>query len=582
MNPESPRLIRTERVDDLPVLFASVQRLRVAELLDRSFPAHHLWKGDLSFGEVVAAWLVFLVSQGDHRLYSLQTWAEHNRLTLEACLGKPVRPLDFHDDRLADVLDALARAEPWQAFEADLNRHTLRVYDLDPALFRIDTTTASSYAEVLSEHGLLQFGHSKDNDDLPQLKVAVAALDPLGLPVTTACVAGNTADDPLYVPAIRKVQDTFGRGGKTYVGDCKMAALGTRAYLASTGDYYLCPLSEKQLSKEDRRALLQPVWQGQRPLRPVYRPAATPEQEPELVAEGFSVDVVVQAEVAGRRLRWTERRWLVRSLAFARAQQEQLDRRLGQAAEQLHKLNQRKQGKKRLTAKELQAAAARIVQEQRAEGLLEWQVRTSTHQRQRRRYGDRPEQVVHEQEHRLEVSRREEAIAQAQREMGWQVYATNHRKLDLAGVVWGYRGQYRIEDDWSRLKGRPLSLTPMYLQSESRMQGLVLLLSLALRLLTLLEWVVRQKLQGSGERLKGVYPGQAGRQTSRPSAELLLRAFKGISLSVVEVAGRVTRLLTPLSPVQEKLLVLWDLPADLYHRLTTLHFPEPPPALGER
>jgi transposase len=240
----------------------SLQRLQVAEFLDRHFPTHHLWKGELSFGEVVCVWLVFLTSQGDHRLYHLLPWVEQHALTLQACLGKSLRPLDFHDDRLADVLDALAQPTAWQAFEADLNGHTVRVYDLAPSLFRIDTTTASSYAEVLSEHGLLQFGHSKDRDDLPQLKIAAAALDPLGLPVSTVAVAGNRADDPLYIPEIQKVQRAFGTGGKTYVGDGKMAALGTRAYVASTHDYYLCPLSEKQLSQAERRALLQPVWTG--------------------------------------------------------------------------------------------------------------------------------------------------------------------------------------------------------------------------------------------------------------------------------------------------------------------------------
>src|SRR4051795_9303357 len=83
--------------------------------------------------------LVFLTSQGDHRLYHLLPWVEEHVLTLQACLGKSVRPLDFHDDRLADVLDALARPSAWEAFEADLNGHTVRVYDLAPALFRIDT-----------------------------------------------------------------------------------------------------------------------------------------------------------------------------------------------------------------------------------------------------------------------------------------------------------------------------------------------------------------------------------------------------------------------------------------------------------
>jgi len=582
MNITTPQIICVERVDDLPVLLALLQRLRMAEFLDCHFPKHHhhLWKGELTFGEVVCVWLAFLTSQGDHRLSQLQPWAEQHLLTLQALLGKTVHPLDFHDDRLADILDALAQPEPWQAFETDLNRHTIRVYDLDLSLVRIDTTTASSYADVLSAQGLIQFGHSKDRDDLPQLKIAVAALDPLGLPLTTVVLAGNAADDPVYVPAIRQVQHAFGQGGRTYVGDSKMAALATRAYLASSQDHYLCPLSEKQLSREQRQELLLPVWQGQQPLLPVYRPAAQPGQEPELIGEGFSLDVVMQATVDGQLLEWTERRWLVRSLAFALSQQKQLQKRLQQASTQLHRLNEHKQGKKQLTREELQAAAEEIVGQQRVQGLLEVRLQTTTHERRLRRYGERPEQVVAEQEHQVAVSPQEEAIAQAQQAMGWQVYATNHLELGLAAVVWGYRGQYRIEDDWARLKGQPLSLTPMYLQEESRMQGLVLLLSLAVRLLTLLEGVVRKKLRASGQTLKGIYPGQPGRQSRTPSAELLLKVFAGISLMVVEVAGRVTTHISCLSPVQERLLALWDLPAELFHRLT-LHCLQPLMSLGE-
>ena len=568
---------RVERVDDIPVLLATLARLHVAEILDRHFPTSHLWKGELTFGEVACVWIAFITSQGDHRLCQLQPWAENNLQTLQAVLGKTVRPLDFQDDRLAHMLDHLADDDDdaWQDCEVDLNQHTVRVYNLDTNLFRVDTTTANSYVETLAELGLFQFGHSKDRDDQPQIKVAMATLDPLGLPVTTLVVPGNCADDPLYVPEIQKVQQAYGQGGKTFVGDCKAAALATRAYLASTKDYYLCPLTETHVSADERRALLRPVWEGRQTLQQVYRPAAVGEAE-ELVAEGFSLDVPLAAEVNGQRVSWAERRWLVRSLAFAQGQQKQLDRRLQTASDQLAALSERKQGKKRLTAQEMAAAALAIVKKQRVSGMLDWHVRTSTHQKTVRAYGKRPGRVVKEQEHRLEVSRREEVIAAAKREMGWRVYATNQLPLNLAGVVWGYRGQNRLEDNWSRLKGQPLGLTPMYLQHESRIQGLVLLLSVALRLLTVIEWTVRKKLQEQEQTLKGLYAGQPGRQAKRPSAELLLAAFKGISLAIVEVAGQVKTHLTPLTALQQTLLDLWELPPDLYQRLT-LHFPEPPP-----
>src|ERR1700683_2555537 len=575
MKNESPQVHRVERVDDIPVLLATLQRLKVDEILDRHFHSGHRWKGELTFGEVACVWIAFITSQGDHRLCQLQPWAQDNLHTLSVCLGKDVRPLDFQDDRLADMLDHLALDEGWQDCEVDLNQHTVRVYDLAPNLFRVDTTTANSYVEVLSELGFFQFGHSKDRDDQPQIKVALATLDPLGMPVTTLVVPGNCADDPLYVPEIDKVQRAFGKGGKTFVMDCKGAALATRAYLASTKDFYLCPLSETHVTAEQRHALLLPVWTGQQRLQQVYRPAAEGETE-ELVAEGFSLDVPLQAEGQGRRVAWKERRWLVRSLAFAQGQAKQLARRLQTAQEQLAGLNQRQQGKKRLTAPEMAAAAEGIVNKQRVQSLLHWEVRTTTHRRTVRAYGGRPERVVKEQEHRLEASLGEEEIQQAEREMGWRVYATNQLPLNLSGVVWGYRGQNRLEDNWSRLKGQPLGLTPMYLQSESRILGLVLLLSLALRLLTLLEWTVREKLQESEQTLKGLHPGQAGRQTKRPGAELLLKAFKGISLVVVEAVGQRVARMVPLTALQQKLLDLWGLPQNLYFRLA-MQSPEPPP-----
>jgi hypothetical protein len=80
----------------------------------------------------------------------------------------------------------------------------------------------------------------------------------------------------------------------------------------------------------------------------------------------------------------------------------------------------------------------------------------------------------------------------------------------------------------------------------------------------------------SGEPLKGLYPGQPGRKTKSPSAELLLGAFKGISLTVLLVAGQLVSYITTLSALQLRLLELWDLPADLYLCLTR-HFPQPPP-----
>jgi hypothetical protein len=66
MNTSQPCLLRVEVVGDLPVLWATFQRLDLPATLDRHFPAPLHWKGPLTPGEVLAVWLLFLVSQGDH------------------------------------------------------------------------------------------------------------------------------------------------------------------------------------------------------------------------------------------------------------------------------------------------------------------------------------------------------------------------------------------------------------------------------------------------------------------------------------------------------------------------------------
>lgn len=125
-----------------------------------------------------------------------------------------------------------------------------------------------------------------------------------------------------------------------------------------------------------------------------------------------------------------------------------------------------------------------------------------------------------------------------------------------------------------------MSLTPLFLQPERRVEGLSRLLSLALRLLLLVEFVVRRQLDKAQSQVAGLYPGQATRATASPTAELIVRAFQGISLTVVEIAGQVRALLSPLSNLPQRLLELLGLSADIDVRLVQ-HFLKPALNLSE-
>jgi transposase len=126
-----------------------------------------------------------------------------------------------------------------------------------------------------------------------------------------------------------------------------------------------------------------------------------------------------------------------------------------------------------------------------------------------------------------------------------------------------------------RLKSRPLSLIPMDLEREDHATGLIRLWSIGLRVLTLLEFGVRQRLARAQTALEGLYAGNPKRATAYPTAERLLEAFQGVTLTIIREGRRRRRHLTPLSHVQKRILALLDIPVDIYTRLCP-DAPKPP------
>jgi transposase len=561
--------IETERVDDLPVLLAQLESMQVALLLDEHFPSHGNWQG-VSVGITTVVWLSHILSQANHRLNHVQPWAEKRLTTLQSCVDEPVRALDWSDDRLASILDKLSDDSRWAAFETALGQHLIRVYELHPKQVRLDSTTASSYVSV-SPDSLFQFGHSKDHrPDLPQLKVQLSALDPLGLPLTSTIVSGQRADDPLYVPEIRRVQQMVGRKGLLYIGDCKMAALSTRAYIASSGDFYLCPLSKVQVSEAELKGLLEVVWSGEQTLTAIERIGADGEKE--RIAEGYERSQFVTAQFDGEQVSWQERVLVVRSLRLAQQQAAGLRERLAKAQAEILSLNERRQGKHRLrTQEELRQATEQIIHRHQVEGLVVSQISETITQRPVRGYGGRQARLSMEREVWVQVVVDEAAVAQSMRELGWHVYVTNHAAdtVSLEEAVLAYRGEYRIERDFARLKGVPLSLRPLYLASQERVKGLLRLLTIGLRVLTLLEFTVRQRLATRDEQLVGLYAGQAKRATAHPTAEKLLTAFEGVTLTRITQAEQRLVHMTPLSPLHQRILELLGFPPDLFSRVAS-------------
>jgi transposase len=570
---ESELTVTVERVDDFVLLLQVMMRLGLPAILDRHIPRHWLQEG-LSWGWVATIWLAHIVSQGDHRKLTVRDWVRQAHATLEATTGLSIRDTDFTDDRLTIVLRELSKPEYWHAIERDLGQNAVRAYDLSAERVRVDATTISGYHEG-NEDGLFQFGKSKDNPELLQVKLMMASLDPLGLPIATDVVSGEQADDGLYVPIIDRLALTLNQTGLLFVGDCKMSAWATRVHIRAMGNHYLMPLALVGEAGQDMPVWIQEAVDGKHKLSPIRAPGASANEKP--LAEGYERTRAHTVQVQGQTLEWTERVLVVHSEVYADVMTRGLERRLANATTKLQALTPpRSRGKRQIEDEgTLVATANAVLQHHRVGGLLSYTFERQVEQQVKyigrgRGAAGRPQEVVERVRYQITaVERDKTAIEALQQTFGWRAYVTDLavEQLSLVEAVLTYREEWQIERGFHRLKDAPLSIAPLFVKRDDQVTGLVHLLSIAVRLLTLIEFVVRRALKREQAQLVGLHAENPKKGTDQPTTERLLKAFSGINLTIIQFPDRVVHHVTPLSPLQERILTLLGLSPDIYRAL---------------
>ena len=357
-----------ERVDDVPLLLGFLIQLQLPEILDRHFPAHPLHQG-LSNGWLITVWIAYILSRADHRKSPVQAWAEELQHTLETLIGQPIRPVEFSDDRLTLLLKRLDTRPAWESLEADLWHTHCDVYALPVERVRLDATTSCGYHTV-TEDGLMQLGHSKDHrPDLAQFKLMAAVAEPTGLFLAGDVHPGNAADDPLYLPLYRRVRTLLGQTGLLYAGDCKMAALETRAEIAANQDFYLTRLPLTGAVPAQFAAWVEAAIVGDQAAKLIEIRRG---EEQELLGRGYEFERPQTAVVGEVEHTWTERVQVIRSESAAQSQAAALDRRLKQTEAAVRGLTPPVgPGRTQFTTGwELERAVNALLAEQDATGLL--------------------------------------------------------------------------------------------------------------------------------------------------------------------------------------------------------------------
>ena len=574
---QSDLVIITERVDDVALLIGQMVKMGLPEVLDRHIPRHWTQRG-LSWGWTAVIWLAYIVTEGDHRKVSVETYLKGMRHTLSHLTAQAIESLDFSDDRLSHLLKHLSKPAYWHKIERDLNDRSIEIYDLSQEVIRCDATTVSGNHEV-TEEGLVQFGHSKDDPARPQIKVMMGSLDPLGMPLATDVLSGERADDGLYLPIMERLRTGLKTPGLLFVGDCKMSALEIRAYLARHQDFYLSPLPLTGATAEAMDAwITEGVMQGERgALERIVR--TNDRGHKVLAAEGYEFERTCEApDEAGDAAAWHERVLVVRSPMHADQQAGGLEKRLCHAETKLAALTPpRGRGKRQITDEAtLLAAIDLVLTEHRVDGWLrvtwEKQVEQTTQYVGRGRGSVHRDKRVSQKTryHITHIARQADTIAALRQRFGWKAFVTNAapQRLSLQEAVLCYRHEYRVERIFNRLKSR-VHIAPLFVKLNDQIEGLTYLLTLGVRVLAVMEFVLRRSLQTDQTKVPGLHPENKTKMTDKPTAERILQAFADVSLTIIKHAAgeEILRRLTSLSGLQKDILQRLGLGASLYGQL---------------
>ena len=557
--------ISSERIDDIPVIVEWLKQMEIAKIIDQKLKKPHGNYKGMSYGQLSVLLLTYIITQSDHRLCAVEPWVQAHRRILELSTGWSIGEKDASDDRLARIVEELGKqTQATQEIEVKLGRHLIHAYELPTLVGRADTTSfnVNHQVENSRSENLLRYGYSKDKrPDLLQYRQLLATLDPMGMPLVSATFEGNGADDPLYFPTWQKMVQVIGHKNFVFVADCKAGSIKTRAQIAANGGIYCVPVP---MSGQHPQYLKQWVLNPPTEIHSIRLPRQDDQEA--AVGKGFEVELgkFWFNEETNKWVRWHERYLVVYSQSLAASAIRGQQQRINSAQTALNKLA----AKPGEDPQQLAHKVENILERYRVKNffstkITEQIIQQTRHVRRGRPSKNSPPQEITSICLRLHVQQIDAAIKEAETLAGWRLYVTNApiTQLSLSQALMYYRDQWLNERGFHRFKRGSLPALPIYFQNQHRITGLMFLLNIALRVFTLMEFVVRQALIETEEPLAGLYDGNPKRKTNRPSAERMLKAFCNLTLYFLPNS---TIFITPINALQKQILSLMKMPLALY------------------
>ena len=401
----------------------------------------------------------------------------------------------------------------------------------------LDTTSFSltgAYIPDSDEHAIaITHGYSKDHrPDLKQAVVELMVSQDGGVPLLSKSWDGNTSDIEVFQKRAQALMETLKNSPspRYLVADSKLSHEDNAANLKSLGFITRIPHTLKMVSQVIRQALEMDTWQR--------LDAQTGSQCLELCHFGMEQRwLVVQSQAAAWRAEVT----------LSKAQQREHEA----IEQQLFHLQAKRFETPQLAQEALAAVGKKWKYHQVESSQLLEQKRYATKGR------PTPKTPIKATAWQLQARVRPdvERIQQAKQYHACFVLGSNieAEQLSDAEVIAGYKGQAQAEGGFRFLKDPLFFVSSLFVKKPSRIQGLLMVMTLALLVYSVAQRRLRRELVRQNETI----PNQINHPTNRPTLRWVFQVLEGIERVRVKVEGQVQELITGLNEVKIKILRLF-------------------------
>ena len=524
--------VSVERLDHLGVVASVIKGLGLIEMIDARLLLHD--QEEITAGEAVAGMILNGLGFANRPL-SLTPQFFANK-PLDLLFREGVRAEMFNRFKLGRTLDEV-HAYGCDLLFSELALAVCAQEDIDERFSHLDTTSFSltgDYVPDSDEHAIaITHGYSKDHrPDLKQAVLELMVSQDGGVPLMSKSWDGNASDTQIFQERAQALMATFRESPhpRYLVADAKLYTADNAPHLAKLGFITRIPGTLKLVTQVITQALQCDTWQ--------YLHARTRYQRIELCHYSMA------------------QRWLVvLSQAALERAEASVNNACQREAEAIKQHLFHLQAKRFETPTQAQEALSGLARKWRYHQV------ESSELLDHKRYGQkgRPTAATPiralEWQMQAQVRRDAKRIEDAKQHTACFVLGTNieTEQLSDAEVIAGYKAQSQAEGGFRFLKDPLFFVSSLFVKKPCRIQGLLMVMTLALLVYSVAQRRLRRELARQNETI----PNQINQPTSRPTLRWVFQVLDGIERVRVTVDGQVRDLITGLNEVKIKILHLF-------------------------